>query len=162
MKRIDFLLFLAVFFITIFGLFMIFNVSSVIAFRDFGDKYYYIKEQLMWTMLGFVAMGFFVIFDYKKLYNLSIPILLAAIGALLMIFIPGVGITALGAKRWINLGVVSIQPAEFVKLSLAIYLSAWFSTKEKGRFFCVHVTLGVCVISYSPTARYENSNDNFI
>jgi len=146
MKRIDFFLFFSVILLTLFGLFMIFNVSSVIAFRDFGDKYYYIKEQLAWTVLGFVALGFFIVFDYRKLYNLSLPILIGAIAALMMIFIPGLGITALGARRWINLGFVSIQPAEFVKLSLAIYLSAWFSTKEKGRFFAFVLLLGFVLL----------------
>src|SRR6185295_19642640 len=44
---------------------------------------------------------------------------------------------------WINLGITVLQPAEFVKLGLAIYLSAWFSLKEKGRFGAFALLLGL-------------------
>lgn len=143
MKRIDLVLLGTTVFLTLFGLFMIYDASSVIAFRDFGDKYYYIKNQSLNALLGFAAMIFFSFFDYKKLYNLSIIILVVAIGMLLAVFLPGIGVYALGAHRWINLGVTVLQPAEFVKLSLAIYLAAWFSTKEQGRLMAFSMLMGL-------------------
>lgn len=121
---------------------MIYDASSVGAFRDFGDKYFYIKEQSINALIGFAAMTFFIFFDYKRFYNLSILILIGAIGLLIAVFIPGIGVKALGAHRWINLGFTVLQPAEFVKLSLAIYLSAWFSTKEKGRLLAFALLMG--------------------
>lgn len=146
MRHIDFPLLLTVLFLTIFGLFMIYDASSVIAFRDFGDKYYYIKEQCFNAALGVIALTFFIFFDYKKLYNFSLLILIAAIGMLLAVFIPGLGINALGAHRWVNLGITVLQPAEFVKLSLAIYLSAWFSTKERGRLPAFGLLMGFVLL----------------
>ncbi len=143
MRRLDILLLLITVSLTAFGLFIIYDASSVIAFRDFADKYYYIKEQSINALLGFSALGFFTFFDYKKLYNLSIIILCAAIVMLIAVFIPGIGIYALGAHRWINIGVTVLQPAEFVKLSLAIYLSAWFSAKEKGRLPAFGLLMGL-------------------
>lgn len=134
MKQLDLVLLGITLFLTIFGLFMIYDASSVIAFRDFADKYYYIKEQCINAGIGLGALAFLSYFDYKKLYSLSIIILIAAIGMLIGVFLPGIGIYALGAHRWINLGITVLQPAEFVKLSLAIYLAAWFSTKESNRF----------------------------
>lgn len=142
MKRIDTILLFSITFLVLFGLLMIYDASSVIAFRDFNDKYHYIKDQLVWTVLGFVAVGFFSFFNYKRFYNLSIFILLAAIGLLIMVFIPGFGIKALGAHRWVNAGFFVIQPAEFVKLSLAIYLAAWFSNKEKERLGAFLLLIG--------------------
>lgn len=133
-KKFDFILFSITVTLTLFGLLMIFDASSFISFRDFGNKYHYIVDQSLWMVLGFIALGFFSFFDYRKLYNLALPILLAAIGMLFLVFIPGIGISVLGAHRWINLHFGVLQPAEFVKLSLAIYLAAWFSSKEKGRF----------------------------
>ncbi len=53
---------------------------------------------------------------------------------LIAVLIPGIGIHLLGARRWINLGFFVFQPSEFIKLCLSIYLAAWFSRKEKGRF----------------------------
>ena len=66
-----------------------------------------------------------------------------AIVLLILVFIPGLGVTALGARRWIDFGFFILQPAEFVKLALAIYLSAWFSNKEKGRFLAFALLLGL-------------------
>lgn len=143
MKRIDFVLLSMVLFLTAFGLFMIYDASSYVAFRDFSDKYYYIKEQIVWILFGLCSLIFFSYFDYRRLYYLAVPILIAAIVLLIMVFIPGLGIKILGAHRWINLQFFVLQPAEFVKLALAIYLSAWFSTKERGRFSAFLLLMGI-------------------
>lgn len=146
MKRIDFVFLFLVVFLTLFGLLMIYEASSFIAFRDFGDKYYYIKEQSLWIVIGFIFLTFFTFFDYHKLYNLSLPILFLALILLILVFVPGIGVYALGAHRWVNAGAFVIQPSEFVKLALAIYLSAWFSSKERGRLFAFLLLLGVIIL----------------
>lgn len=143
MKKIDFLLLLAVLFLTFFGLFLIYDVSSFVAFRDFADKYHYLKEQSFWIILGTGSMIFFSFFDYRKFYNLALPLLLLSIFLLALVFIPGVGVHIMGASRWIDLRFTLLQPSEFVKLALAIYLAAWFSSKEKGRFSAFLLLLGL-------------------
>ena len=60
-----------------------------------------------------------------------------------MVFIPGIGVHILGANRWLNFHYFVLQPAEFVKLALAIYLAAWFSQKEKGRFTAFALLIGL-------------------
>lgn len=142
MKRIHILLTLLIVGISLFGLLMIFDASSFISFRDFGTKYHYSTEQLMWMIIGFAGMGFFSWFDYRKFYALSIPLLIVAIGLLIAVFLPGIGIKVLGAHRWINLHFLVLQPAEFIKLTLAIYLAAWFSSREKGRFAAFLLLMG--------------------
>ena len=146
MRKIDLPLFLSVAVVTLFGLFMIYDASSFIAFRDFNDKYSYIKDQSVWAVLGLIGMIFFSYFDYKRFYLLSLPILVSAIVMLILVFIPGIGVYALGAYRWINLGFTTLQPAEYVKLSLAIYLAAWFSTKEKERFRAFALLIGFVLL----------------
>jgi len=143
MKRIDLILLISVVFLTLFGLFMIYDVSSFVAFRDFSDKYHYIKGQFFWVIAGFGLMGLFSLFNYQKLYNLSLPIILSAIVLLILVFVPGIGVKLLGARRWIDAKVFLIQPAEFVKLALAIYLASWLSSKEKGRFMAFLLLLGL-------------------
>ncbi|MBI4079208.1 MAG: putative lipid II flippase FtsW [Candidatus Levybacteria bacterium] len=145
MKHFDIILFSSVAVLSGFGLLMIFEASSFVAFRDFSDKYYYIKDQSVWIVLGFIGLLFFSMFDYHKLYILALPLLLAALVLLILVFIPGIGVAALGARRWINLGFFVLQPAEFVKLALSIYLAAWFSSKEKGRLFAFLLLLGVVI-----------------
>src|SRR6266498_4927309 len=140
--RFDIALFGVTTILTLFGLLMIYNSSSVIAFNLFGDKYSYIKDQLVWSVLGFIALFIFYRIDYHKLYNLALPLLVAALGLLILVFVPGIGAGAKGANRWVDFGFFSLQPAEFVKLGLAIYLSAWFSHKEKGRFGAFLLLMG--------------------
>ena len=143
MKKIDISLLLSVIALTLFGLFMIYDASSFVAYRDFADKYHYIKDQFSWVMIGFAALTFFSFFDYHRLYSLALPILSVALILLILVFIPGVGVYLLGANRWINTGIFILQPAEFVKLGLAIYLAAWFSNKEKGRLFAFLLLMGL-------------------
>lgn len=120
---------------------MIYDASSVIAFSTFGDKYHYIKDQVVWMVLGFISLFIFYKFDYHRLYNLALPALLVALTLLILVFMPGIGSGAKGANRWINVGSFRLQPAEFVKLALAIYLGAWFSHKEKSRFLAFSLLL---------------------
>lgn len=143
MKKFDISLLVSVILLTFFGLFMIYDTSSFVAFRDFGDKYHYLKDQLVWIGLGFGALTFFSFFDYHKLYLLAFPILVVALILLVLVFVPGIGIGLLGAHRWIDLGFFVLQPAEFVKLALAIYLAAWFSNKEKGRLPAFLLLMGL-------------------
>lgn len=124
---------------------MIYDASSYVAFRDFGDKYHYIKDQTFWAIIGFSVLGFVYFFDYHKFYNLAIPILLGSIFLLFLVFVPGIGIKVLGARRWIDAGFFVLQPGEFAKLALTIYLSAWFSVKEKGRFGAFLLLIGLVI-----------------
>lgn len=132
-KKIDWLLFVATLFVCFLGLLFIFEASSVSAVRNFGDKYHFLRDQATWFVLGLGIMTCFSFFDYHRLYHLALPLIALTIVLLFLVFIPGLGVKALGAHRWLNIGPISVQPAEMAKLALAIYLSAWFTYKEKGR-----------------------------
>lgn len=142
MKKSDLLLFGTVTVLTLFGLLMIYDASSVIAYNLFGDSYQFIKDQVIWVILGFIGMYITSRIDYHKYFNFALPFLIIALILLILVFIPGIGAGAKGAHRWIDLGLINFQPAEFVKLVLALYLSAWFSTKEKGRFLAFSILTG--------------------
>ena len=122
---------------------MIYDASSFVAFKDFSDKYHYLKEQFFWALIGFCVLFFLSIFNYKKLYNFALPVLLLALVLLVLVFIPGLGVGVMGARRWIDLGFTVVQPSEFVKLALAIYLAAWFSSKEKERLLAFLLLLAI-------------------
>lgn len=145
-KKSDLALLLSIIILTFFGLFMIYNASSYVAFRDFGDKYSYVRDQFFWVLIGFGVLSLVSFFDYHRFYNLALPILIASIGLLFLVFVPGIGIKALGARRWIDLGFFVLQPSEFAKIALTIYLSAWFSTKEKGRFLAFLLLIGLVIL----------------
>lgn len=144
-KRIDLPLLGAVILACGLGLLFIFEASSISAARDFADKYHFLKEQTTWFVIGLIMMTLVSFFDYHQLYKLALPIIIVAIVLLLGVFVPGLGIKALGAYRWLNLGLFTIQPAEVAKLALVIYLAAWFSLKERGRLLAFVILVSVVV-----------------
>lgn len=145
MRKIDSFLLLPVVVLTAFGLLMLYDASSFVAFRDFGNKYHYVSEQFIWIILGYFALTFAFLFDYKRYYNLALPVLVVSLVLLFLVFIPGLGVEILGARRWVNLGFTVFQPSEIAKIAIAIYLSAWFSKKEAGRFIAFLLLLGLVV-----------------
>ena len=116
------------------GLVFIFEASAVNSARQFSDSLHYLKSQAVWIFLGLIIMTIFSFLDYKKLYFLSFISLIFTIVLLVVVLIPGVGSKIGGARRWIDFGFFSLQPTELAKFSVIIYLSSWFSVKEKKRF----------------------------
>ncbi len=141
--RIDLPLLVTLIGLSLFGLVAIFNASTVIALRDFGNQYYFFKDQLKFLLIGFITLGVISQIHYRHWYIVSVPLLIITILLLLAVFIPGIGVHALGAKRWVNLGFIILQPTELAKLTIVIYLSAWFSRKEKGRLLPFLVLVGL-------------------
>lgn len=115
------------------------------AIRDFGNQYYYLQEQTKWLILGLVIFFVFSLIDYRLWKKIAFPAMIGTIVLLCVVLIPGIGIKALGAKRWINLGFFVLQPAEFAKLSLIMYLSAWLSGGKQQKLFSFLLLLGVFV-----------------
>ena len=132
-KRVDLSLVGLILLLCFIGIIMVYDSSVALALRDFGDRFYYVREQAKWVGAGVIIFFLISLFPYKVWYRAALPILLGTMVLLMAVFIPGLGVSALGAKRWINLGFTVIQPAEFAKLALVIYFSAWFSNPEKKR-----------------------------
>lgn len=135
MKNIDLSILVSTVLLTLFGILMVYNASSVVAFRDFGDKYYFVRDQVLWAAIGFLTLFAFSLIDYHFWRTFALPLLLGTIVFLMAVFIPGIGIKKLGASRWLDFKLFILQPTELAKLSLTIYLAAWFSNPEKGRIW---------------------------
>jgi len=136
---------LAVVILSLFGILMVYDSSVAIAIRDFGNQYYYLTDQLKWLVVGFAALTVLSFVDYHAWYKIALPMLLVTLVLLLVVFLPGIGIRALGAHRWINFGFFVLQPAELAKLALVVYLSAWFSVRERGRLFAFVILVAMVV-----------------
>ena len=127
------------------GILMVYDSSVAIALRDFADPYHFVREQIKWLALGFVAFGSFSRIGYQTWRKFAVAGLLVTLGLLLAVFIPGFGVRALGAHRWLNFGFFILQPAELAKLTTVIYLAAWFATKERGRLLAFLLLVGMVV-----------------
>ncbi|NCU44417.1 cell division protein FtsW [Candidatus Falkowbacteria bacterium] len=105
------------------GLFCLASSSSVVAYTRYGDTYFWLKKQALSMFIGAVGFYFFSLIDYRKWQKLGGLMLVVTVGFLLTLFTPLAHEQA-GATAWLNIFGFSLQPSEFVKLFLIIYLSA--------------------------------------
>ena len=118
--------------LVVFGLFMLLSASGPLGFQRFGDVLYFLKHQVYFGLLpGLIFFYFFSRLDYRKLIPLAPAALIGSIVLLLMVYIPGLGMRLGGSGRWINLGIVTIQPSEFVKIGFLIYVAAWLEKRQE-------------------------------
>lgn len=115
--------------LTAFGLVMVYSTSSFSALKNNLDSAHYFKKQLFATVLGIGCMTVASFIDYKKWKDLSPIIYFAALLTIFLVIPFGKELN--GAKRWIYIGKLSFQPAEFVKLALIILLAAFATYSGK-------------------------------
>ncbi|WP_210772227.1 putative lipid II flippase FtsW [Pseudodesulfovibrio sp. zrk46] len=113
-----------------FGLIMVLSSSGITAERDFADKYFFFKRQLMYTGVGLTCMLACMQMPRKMLYGLTyVWVALAAI--LLGLCLTPLGVNVKGASRWVSFGPANVQPLEFAKVALVLYLAYFFSKKQE-------------------------------
>ncbi|MGI6152891.1 MAG: putative lipid II flippase FtsW [Christensenellaceae bacterium] len=125
---IDYTLLITTIILIAYGMLMVFSSSYYMA-QSSADYDYdglsLFKKQLVGVAVGAVGMIFFMLFDYKKLLRLKYAALGLAIFTLILVFIPGVGVTINGASRWIRMGPLpNIQPLEIAKLAVIIFTAS--------------------------------------
>ncbi|HWQ60110.1 MAG TPA: putative lipid II flippase FtsW [Candidatus Fimivivens sp.] len=124
-------LLISVFILLGIGLVMVASAGVAYGNLRFEDGGFFFKRQLFGVAVGLVALFFFQGLSYKFWRSIAIPLFFGAIGLLVLVLIPGVGTTAYGAARWIQLGPIPpFQPSEVMKLALVVYFAAWFSGKD--------------------------------
>lgn len=127
----DFILFITVLLLLALGVTMVLSASSPSALATTGSSYTYVLKQLISAAIGIVAMLTLSKIDYKKYQNFYKIAYFVSFLALLLVLVPGLGRTVNGARRWINLPVVSsFQPSELTKIGLIVFY-AFFLTKHK-------------------------------
>jgi len=129
----DFQLIGGVLLMAIVGLIMVYNSSVAIAVRDFGNQYYYLKEQLKWLILGLTSMIIVSFVPYHAWKKYTILIVVANILSLLAVFLPFIGIKALGASRWVRFGPLVFQPAEMAKFTSILYLGKLLTSSANSK-----------------------------
>lgn len=114
----------------VFGLVMIGSASVAEGARDFGNKWHFVLLQLKWAAAGGVLS--FVISRIHPSYwqKLAVPILGIGLLLLILVIVPGIGTKVLGARRWLVLPGIVLQPSELIKLVQVIYLSAWMTSRR--------------------------------
>lgn len=118
-----------VIFLVIIGFLAIFSATVPKCMREGVSLFSFALRQLVYAGVGFVAMAFFARFDYKKLELFNEKFLWTVIILLLVLQFTPLGVTINGAKRWINLGIIQLQPSEFAKPLFCLILASYFKNK---------------------------------
>lgn len=135
-----------------FGVLMVYSASCYSAEVTYGDRFYFMKKQLLGLAIGAAAMIAASIFPYKKLKKLKWPALIVSLVLLAAVFVPGVGRESYGATRWIGLGPVTIQPSEIAKYGFVIFAASYAAEKPErmksfvGMLPVLGAGAGICVL----------------
>ncbi len=128
---IDIPLLLIVIALALFGTAMVFSAGYAYAYARYNDGFYFIKRQILWLVIGFSTM--YIASEIRPSSYKKFSPILYAVTLSLLILVLVVGFVGNGAKRWIAIGPITIQPSEIAKLSLIMILARYFSDFECAR-----------------------------
>src|SRR3989338_4801182 len=126
----DYVIVICTFLLVIIGLAMLTSASSDRGQLKFQDSYFYLKHQVIYGLsLGIILFLLGSKIYYRHLQTIAIPLLIFNFFLLMLIFTP-LGLTSGGATRWLQIGPISFQPSELLKVSFVVYLASWLSSRS--------------------------------
>jgi cell division protein FtsW len=134
------------------GTVMVYSASFFLSKEMYGNGSAIIMKRLFHLVIGCIVMTLAMFIDYRKVFTRPViyMLLIAGLVSLVLCFIPGVGITAGHAKRWVNIIILKYQASELMKIAMLLYMSYFLSTKSKNiEVFSVGVfpVLFICSIA---------------
>lgn len=115
-----------------FGLVMVASSSYVAALYKYNNSYHYISRQLVFAIVGVVVMlAIPLVLDYHVFRRFSLALLGVAVVLLILVLIPGVGVEANGAQRWLGFGSFNFQPSEVAKLAIIMVFASYMAANYK-------------------------------
>ena len=116
--------------LTCVGIVMVYSASSVAAQAQYHDAAYFLKRQVIYTVLGLAVMSVAWKIHYARLRAWTLPVLALAVLAVIVVLEPHLGRVAGGARRWLTIGgMFNFQPAEVAKLGLILFLSNFLANR---------------------------------
>lgn len=110
------------------GLVAVYSASRYNAKVTYDNEYYFAQKHLIGLILGLCAAVFTAFFDCEKYSKISVALLVVSLALLLLVFTP-LGYENYGARRWIKIGSVTIQPSEIAKIALVVFVASYFGKK---------------------------------
>ena len=130
-KKMDYVLFITVLIISVFGIIMIYSASSIWAEYKFQDPFKFVKSQTFFFLISVILcllISNIPTTFWKKNANKILGICLCL---LILVLIPGIGTIRNGSRSWFGFGGLGIQPSEFAKIGLIIFVSKYLSKNQK-------------------------------
>ena len=130
----DYVILVIVVALTAIGILMVYSSSAIKGYLSKeANTFAMVGPQIQWAILGLIAMALMMRVDYRYLRLVSVPLYIAAIVLLGLVFVPMLGKEIGGSARWLELGPLpAIHPAEIAKLALVVYLAHWFAKRGTG------------------------------
>lgn len=132
----DFVLLVTTLLLLAIGIVMVYSASEYVsrnttrtAANPEGYNYYVVRRQLIWVALGLLVMWVGSKINYSHLARLAKIGFLATVIMLILVKVPGVGVTRYGATRWLGVEPFIFQPSEIAKLTLTLFLARWLAAR---------------------------------
>lgn len=148
--RLPFSILLAGIIVACFGLVAIYDASVIDAYRTFGDKFHYVKQQSTWIVIGVIVASITAMIPIQLLKKNAHIMYGFTLFLMVLVLIPGIGSKLLGARRWIDLGFMVLQPSELLKITFAIYLAKWLEKERTLKQFLILLGINVGLIMLQP------------
>lgn len=126
------------------GLLFIYDASSYSAELQLGDGFHYVKTQAIALVLGIVLMTGIAFVDINKIKKSAPYVYIVSLILLGLVFVPVLGVESYGAKRWLNLGFFTIQPSEYAKFGMVIFMAKLLADSGVDKFCKMLALFGVC------------------
>ncbi len=110
---------------------MLASTSGIKAQAIYGDPQYFVKRQIVWSILALLAGVLAARMDYHHWRFLAVPIFALAVILLALVFVPGIGVKIGGSRRWLHIGSFGFQPSEFAKFALIIIMAWWMAREQR-------------------------------
>lgn len=114
------------------GVVFLSTISIPYSLNNFEEPFHYLKHQLCGLFLGLIFIFLIYKINIKNLKKITLFLFIFNLFLVFLTIIPNLNESLGGASRWINFGIVSFQPTEFLKLSFILYFGAWLSERQKG------------------------------
>ena len=131
LSKLDKPLLIITFIFFVFGLIMILSASSMESYMRYNySPYHYFIRQALFLVIGMIAFFFCIIFPTKNYKKLKLDIIIITIIMLSLIGLPFIGHAAKNAVSWYKIGPITIQPSEFAKVGIILYLSIYYERNK--------------------------------
>ncbi len=112
------------------GLLMVLNTTYFLGQEKTGDGFHFFKLQLAHILAGLAVCVLLSQFSLAGLRRMALPLAMVAVAMLLMVWVPGLGVVRGGARRWVHVGPVLLEPSELAKLSLVFFLAKFLAKRQ--------------------------------
>ncbi len=109
------------------GVVMVYSSTALKSTREYGSGFHYLWSHLFTVFVGLITMIFLSKVDYQRFRPLVVLMLIISLILLALVFMPGIGLSANGARRWIRLWFTTFQPSELVKITMVLFLADYMA-----------------------------------